>query len=100
MAFSRDKLEAKLKSSGHVPALICLQIIFIALFARFVVYDPNTAVHSSVAVVKGQEMLGTYPSKTLVIYNVSHQNCTACPAKTCPYLGVTFDGTRSIIFGL
>lgn len=64
MAFSKEKLESTLKSGGHVPALICLQIIFIALFARFVVYDPNTAVHSSVAVVKGQEMLGTYASKT------------------------------------
>ena len=52
-----------MKSAGHVPVLLGLQIIFIALFAKFVVYDPTNAVSNVHSVKKGVEELAGYPRK-------------------------------------
>ena len=69
--------------SGHILVLICLQIIFIALFARYVVYDPNTAQWHAESVDKASDMIKGYPSKIfIVIYTTRNKktvpiSCTA-----------------------
>ena len=53
--------------SGHIPVLICLQIIFIALFARYVVYDPNTAQWHAKSVDEASDLMNGYPSKIFIV---------------------------------
>jgi len=40
---------SKWRKIGHIPVLILLQILFIILFAKFVVYDPQGVVHHDAA---------------------------------------------------
>ncbi len=52
------------RKSAHVPLLVALQIIFIALFAKYVIYNPDSAAYG----VKGssgqaKDTMTTYPSK-------------------------------------
>jgi hypothetical protein len=53
---------AEWRRVGHIPVLIILQIIFIILFARFVIYHPDNAVHSSHSNEQGIKLLELYPS--------------------------------------
>ena len=57
------------RRSAHVPALIILQIVFIILFAIFVVYNPDDSTYAgkdSKAVAK--EKMADYPRKVLPSY--------------------------------
>lgn len=45
---------------GHIPVLIILQIIFIVLFAKFVIYNPDNAVHHKHSNKNGIDMLQGY----------------------------------------
>jgi len=52
---------SKWRKIGHIPVLILLQILFIILFAMFVVYDPNSAVHHSKSTENGKAQVATFP---------------------------------------
>lgn len=58
---------SKWRKIGHIPVLILLQILFIILFAMFVVYDPNSAVHHSKSTENGKAQVATFPS-TFYLY--------------------------------
>jgi len=38
---------SKWRKIGHIPVLIILQIVFIILFAKFVIYDPKEVIHDT-----------------------------------------------------
>lgn len=48
---------------GHVPVMIALQVIFIILFAVFVVYNPENAVYGKGNNARAREMMKDYPRK-------------------------------------
>lgn len=48
---------------GHIPALIVLQIIFIVLFAKFVIYNPENALHGFKTHKGARDIMQTYPRK-------------------------------------
>jgi len=52
---------SKWRRIGHIPVLILLQILFIILFAKFVVYDPNSVVHHKNSNANGQAQVATFP---------------------------------------
>jgi len=58
---------SKWRKIGHIPVLILLQILFIILFAKFVVYDPQGVVHHDAAkfgktsTELGQAQVDTFP---------------------------------------
>jgi len=50
------------RTSGHIPVLIALQILFIILFGLFVRYDPHTAIKGPTSVADASNMItSTYP---------------------------------------
>jgi len=50
------------RTSGHIPVLIILQVIFIVLFGLFVRYDPHTAIKGPTSVSDSVGMItSTYP---------------------------------------
>jgi hypothetical protein len=51
---------------GHIPVLIILQVIFIILFAKFVVYNPDNAYSTDSSYPEAIESLGVYPSKDFI----------------------------------
>ena len=61
------------KRAAHVPTLIILQLVFIILFAIFVVYNPeDSTYHEKDSKVKAKERMEDYPRKitTLIISNL------------------------------
>ena len=51
----------------HIPTLIVLQIVFIVLFAHFVIYDPHSAAGNGEAgLADGKEAIKVYPSKKMM----------------------------------
>ena len=52
-----------MRQFGHVPVMIILQIIFIILFAIFVVYKPNNVAYGPDSLKKAKYMMEDYPRK-------------------------------------
>jgi len=58
---------SKWRKIGHIPVLILLQLLFIILFAKFVVYDPKGVVHhdatyfGKTSTELGQAQVDTFP---------------------------------------
>ena len=55
----------------HIPTLIVLQIVFVILFAQFVVYDPVSSIGRANANVdkvndEAKDKIAIYPSKLLL----------------------------------
>ena len=53
------------KKVFHIPVLIVLQLIFIILFGKFVVYNPDNAYSTDSSYPEAIESLGVYPSKNM-----------------------------------
>lgn len=49
------------RRAGHVPVMIVLQIIFIILFAIFVIYNPKNAQYGKHTNANGREIMKDYP---------------------------------------
>ena len=49
------------RRSGHIPVMIVLQIIFIILFAVFVVYNPENALYGKGTYDRAHSMMEDYP---------------------------------------
>ena len=69
------------KTNGHVLVLIFLQIIFIVLFAQFVVYDPTA---ESSAIPKGSYYLKNEVDCSYIMEDqiIKHKNGTESNVKT------------------
>jgi hypothetical protein len=52
------------RRSAHIPVLIALEIIFIVLFAKFVIYNPESADYGEGTKERGKETMKDYACKT------------------------------------
>jgi len=52
---------------GHIPVMLVLQIVFIVLFAVFVVYEPTTAEYHAKfgSKVRAKELMRDYPRESI-----------------------------------
>ena len=55
------------RRSAHVPLLIFLEILFIILFAQFVVYNPESVTYEhDNSNANAQQVMMTYPSESVL----------------------------------